>query len=133
MGKKENDFNQLRKEINATEKHMVYHHNMFGPSCGVASGNNEKDYEIYCHKERKICNPTKCGKCDFFEHSEMGYGVCCAWEETYEANNGDERVIQNDEAYFEFMRVENPDMYREMMKMIEEGDLDLPHAWFGLD
>ena len=28
---------------------------------------------------------------------------------------------------------ESDAVYREMMKMIEEGDLDLPHAWFGLD
>ena len=32
-------------------KHLVRHHNMYGASCEVESGNNEDDFKIYCHKE----------------------------------------------------------------------------------
>lgn len=33
----------------------------------------------------------------------------------------------------EFQRVENPDIYKKMLKMIEDGELDLCKAWQGLD
>lgn len=117
---------------NKNEKHPVYHHNMFGSSCEVAGVNCEEDFEVYCYKEHCVCNP-KCDGCEYFAGDEMGKGVCCLWEETYEAVSGDEHTVQNDETYFEFQRVENPDFYKKMMKMIEEGDLDLAEVWLGLD
>ena len=113
--------------------HLVQHHNMFGPACEVASACNEDDFKIYCHKEHKICIPQKCTECEYFGHSEMGTGICCIWEETYEDVSGDDHVVRHDEAYFEFQRVENPDMYKNMMKMIDDGELDLCSAWLGLD
>lgn len=115
------------------KKHLVYHRNMFGPSCEVACADNADDFKIYCHNEHKICVPAKCDACRYFGGSEMGKGVCCVWEETYEAVESDEHIVQHDEVYFEFKRAEDPDMYKSMMKMLEEGDLDLCEAWFGLD
>ena len=114
-------------------KHLVYHHNMFGPSCEIASLNNEEDFKIYCHLEHKICKPTKCNSCNYFYGDEEGKGKCCVWEETYESVTGDDHPVQHDEVYFEFQRVENPDMYKEMMRMIEDGDLDLCEVWLNLD
>jgi hypothetical protein len=63
----------------------------------------------------------------------MGNGICCLWEESYGDVSVDERVVQHDEVYMEFQRVENPDMYKKMLKMIEDGEIDLCEAWQGLD
>lgn len=114
-------------------KHLVYHHNMYGVSCEVASVNNEDDFKIYCRKEHKICIPKNCDKCKYFGNSEMGKGVCCVWEESYADISDDEHVVQHDEVYMEFQRVENPDIYKKMIKMIEDGELDLCKAWQCLD
>ena len=115
------------------KKHMVKHHNMYGSSCEVASGNNDNDFKIYCHKEHRICIPKKCNKCQFFGGSESGFGICCDWEESYDAVSGDEHTVQHDEAYMEFQRVENPDLYKKMQKMIEDGELDLCKVLQDLD
>ncbi|MBE7033199.1 MAG: DUF1643 domain-containing protein [Ruminococcaceae bacterium] len=115
------------------KKHLVYHHNMFGPSCEVAHLNNEEDFKIYCHLEHKICKPTKCNSCGYFFGDEEGKGKCCVWEETYDSVSDEHHPVQWDEAYFEFQRVENPEMYKDMMRMIEDGDLDLCNAWLDLD
>ena len=32
--------------IKNEDKHLVYHRNMYGPSCEVASVNNEDDFKI---------------------------------------------------------------------------------------
>ena len=117
----------------SSKKHLVHHHNMFGPCCEVEGVDNEYDFKIYCHKEHKICVPKKCNECEFFAGSEMGKGVCCAWEETYEAVKGDDHTVQHDEVYFEFQRVVNPDIYEMMMKAHEDDDFDLVKAWFGID
>lgn len=114
------------------KKHTVIHHNMFGPSCEIEGLDNKKDFEIYCYKEHKVCVPN-CDGCPYFSGSEMGKGIACAWEESYEAMSSDEHVVQNDETYFEFQRVENPDFYKEIMKMIEDGELDLCKVIQGLD
>ena len=115
-----------------SKKHLVVHHNMFGPSCEVAGINNPCDFEIYCYREHKICVPT-CENCKYFAGSEMGKGIACEWQETYEAVSGDEHFVQHDEAYFEFQRVENPELYKEMMRINEDNDFDLCEAWLGLD
>ena len=119
--------------VKNADKHLVYHRNMYGASCEVASGNNEDDFKIYCHKEHKICVPKKCKKCEYLGGSEMNYGICCDWEESYEDISGDEHIVQHDEVYMEFQRVENPDIYKKMLKMVEDGDIDLCKAWQGLD
>lgn len=119
--------------VKNADKHLVYHRNMYGVSCEVASGNNEDDFKIYCYKEHKICVPKKCDKCKYFGGSEMGTGICCVWEESYEDISGDEHIVQHDEVYMEFQRVENPDIYKKMLKMVEDGDIDLCKAWQGLD
>ena len=116
-----------------SDKHPVYHRNMYGPSCVIAGSTNEDDFKIYCHKEHRICIPKKCDKCDYFGGSEIGNGICCIWEESYEDISSDEHIVQHDEAYMEFQRAENPDMHKKMMKMIEDGELDLCKAWQGLD
>lgn len=121
------------RELFMNDKHLVHHRNMYGASCEVASGNNEDDFKIYCHKEHKICVPKKCDKCEYFGGSEMNYGICCDWEESYEDISGDEHTVQHDEVYMEFQRVENPDIYKKMLKMVEDGELDLCKAWQGLD
>ena len=117
---------------NNSAKYLVYHHNMYGPSCEVASVNCDDDFKIYCHNEHKICVP-KCNECKYFGGDEMGKGVCCIWEESYEVVGGDEHVVQHDEAYLEFQRAENPDVYKKMIRMIEDGELDLCEAWQDLD
>ena len=115
------------------KKHYVRHHNMFGPSCEVESINNENDFKIYCHKEHKICVPKKCNECKYFCGSEMGKGVCCIWEEPVEDIKGDDHVVNHDEVYFEFSRVENPETYAKLKEMIDEGEVDLCKLWLGLD
>ena len=115
------------------DKHLVKHRNMYGPSCEVASGNNKDDFKIYCHNEHKVCIPKKCGKCEYFGGSEMSYGICCIWEESYEDVSSDEHIVQHDEVDMEFQRVENPEMYKNMLKMIEDGDIDLCNVWQNLD
>ena len=87
------------------DKHLVNHHNMFGPSCEIASADNKKDFEIYCHIEHKICVPAKCDTCQYFGGSEMGKGICCVWEESYLDIKSDDHAVPHDEAYFEFQRL----------------------------
>ena len=101
---------------------------MFGPTCEVSESNTH-DFEIYCYKEHKICNPDCCN-CKYFAGSEMGTGICCLWDDDVE---GEEHIVQHSEAYFEYLRIEEPEYYRDFKKAIEEGDLDLCKAWFGLD
>ena len=114
------------------KKHMVLHHNMFGPSCIVENGNSD-DLKIFCYKKKSVCIPN-CNGCPYFEHAEMGYGVCCAWEETYEAMPSDEHVVNIGSRDFEFMRVVNPDIYKGIMKAIrEDDDFDICKAWYGID
>lgn len=115
------------------DKHLVYHHNMFGPSCEVANANCDDDFMIYCHKEHKICIPTQCNMCSHFGGDEMGCGKCCVWEDADEEIIGDEHVVQHDEAYFEFQRVENPALYKSMKQMIEAGEIDLCKLWQNID
>ena len=111
-----------KEQIFLNEKHLVYHHNMFGPSCEIESISDSNDFKIYCHKEHKICIPKNCDKCKFFGGSEMGTGICCIWEESLENT---EHVVQHDEAYMEFQRIENPEMYKKMLQMIEKDEIDL--------
>ena len=40
---------------NTIEKHLVYHHNMFGPSCEIASLNNDEDFKIYSFSFNIYC------------------------------------------------------------------------------
>lgn len=94
------------------DKHLVCHHNMYGPSCEVASGNNEEDFKIYCRKKHKICIPKNCDKCKYFGGSEMGKGVCCIWEESYKDIKGIEHPVQHNEVFFEFKRVDNLDIFK---------------------
>lgn len=115
------------------KRHLVSHHNMYGSSCEVASENDEYDFKIYCHKEHEICVPKKCDKCEYFGGSEMGKGICCIWEESYNDISGDEHVVKHDEAYMEFQRAENPDLYKLILQIIEDGELDLCKVWLGLD
>ena len=115
------------------DKHLVKHHNMFGPSCEIAGLNNEEDFKIYCHLERKICIPTKCDRCKYFAGDEMGKGICCEWEESYDHVSVEDYPVQHDEVYFELQRVENSELYEDMMRMVEDGDLDLCSAWLDLD
>ena len=115
-----------------SKKHLVSHHNMFSPACEVASAATEDDFKIYCHKEHRICVPD-CTNCKYLGGSEMGKGVCCVWEESYSDIPGDDHVVPHDEAYFEFQRVENPDVYKMMMEINESDDFDLCEAWLGLD
>ncbi|MBQ8418124.1 MAG: DUF1643 domain-containing protein [Phascolarctobacterium sp.] len=127
------DWNIIKMNDRPEWKHLVVHRNMYGPSCEVASANNEGDFKIYCHREHKICRPKNCNKCKFFGGSEMGKGISCVWEESYEDIRGGEHIVPHDEAYMEFQRVENPDLYKKMQKMIEDGELDLCKAWQDLD
>lgn len=127
------DWEIIKMDLENKEKHLVVHRNMFGPSCEVASVDNEDDFKIYCRREHKICRPKNCDKCKFFGGSEMGKGISCVWEETYEDISGGEHIVQHDEVDMEFQRVENPLLYKQMQQMIEEGDLDLCKAWQGLD
>lgn len=112
--------------------HMVSHHNMYGISCEVAGVNNADDFKVYCHREHKITVP-KCDGCSFFGGDEMGNGVCCIWNETYAAIPSDDYVVQHDEAYFEFQRVENPTLYAKMLQMTDDGEMDLCKVWQNLD
>ncbi len=89
------------------QKHLVYHHNMFGPSCEIIGIYNENDFKIYCRKEHRICIPN-CTDCLFFGGCEMGKGVCCVWEETYESISETDHAVQHDEVYFEYQRAEAP-------------------------
>lgn len=114
-------------------KHLVVHRNMYGSDCTVANADNMDSFRIYCHKEHKICIPKKCNSCDFFGGDEMGYGKCCIWEESYQNVAEEERIVPHDEVYFEYNRVEDPQFYKKMMEMIEDGDLDLCKALLGLD
>lgn len=127
------DWNIIKMNNRIEEKHLVIHRNMYGPSCEVASVNNENDFKIYCHKEHKICLPKKCDKCRFFAGSEMGKGISCVWEESYEDISGGEHIVPYDEAYMELQRVENPRLYKKMQQIIDDGDLDLCKAWQDLD
>lgn len=115
------------------KKRLVKHRNMYGLSCEVESVANQNDFKIYCHNEHKICIPKKCNECQYFGGSEMGLGVCCVWEEYTEDIENDEHIVQHDEAYMEFQRVENPDLYKEMQRMIDDEDIDLCKSWQGLD
>ena len=63
----------------------------------------------------------------------MGNGVCCIWDETYEEVPGDDHIVQHDETYFEFQRVENPTLYAKMCKMTEDGEIDVCKVWQNLD
>ncbi|MBR3588952.1 MAG: hypothetical protein IKL16_05260 [Clostridia bacterium] len=114
------------------KKHLVRHHNMFGPACEVESEATEYDFKIYCHKKHSLCIPD-CTGCKYLGGSEMGKGVCCIWEEKYSEIAEEDHIVQHNEAYFEFQRVENPDIYKMMMEAIESNDFDLCEAWFGLD
>lgn len=98
--------NYLDNYSGGKRKHFVYHHNMFGPSCEVAGVNRPEDFEIYCHLEHKVCAPTKCNDCEYHNHSEMGNGICCYWEEFYENVSDEHYTVQNSDAYLEFERVE---------------------------
>ena len=88
------------------EKHLVYHHNMFGPSCEIASLNNEEDFQIYCHLERKVCKPTKCSDCSYFAGDEEGKGKCCVWEESFDSVSDEDYAVQYGDADKELQRVE---------------------------
>ena len=90
---------------NTIEKHLVYHHNMFGPSCEIASLNNDEDFKIYCHLEHKVCKPTKCNSCNYFAGDEEGKGKCCLWEEGNDSISGEHHAVQHSEAYIELERV----------------------------
>ena len=91
---------------NKKEKHLVYHHNMFGPSCEIASLNNDEDFKIYCRLEHRVCKPTKCNSCDYFAGDEEGKGKCCLWEESSDSVSGEHYAVQFGEAYTELERVE---------------------------
>lgn len=114
------------------KKHLVRHHNMFSLACEVESVATDFDFTIYCHKRHKLCKPD-CTGCKFQGEPEMGKGVCCIWEEKYSDIPDDDHIVPHDEAYFEFQRVENPDMYKMMKKTLESDDFDLCEAWLGLD
>jgi hypothetical protein len=88
------------------KKHLVYHHNMFGPSCEIASLNNEEDFQIYCHLERKVCKPTKCSDCSYFAGDEEGKGKCCVWEESFDSVSDEDYAVQYGDADKELQRVE---------------------------
>ena len=117
---------------NKKSLHRVSHHNMYGVSCEVAGVNNADDFKIQCHREHKITVP-QCDGCLFFGGDEMGNGVCCIWDETYEEVPGDDHIVQHDETYFEFQRVENPTLYAKMCKMTEDGEIDVCKVWQNLD
>ncbi len=119
-------------EVNSKNTRLVIHHNMFGASCEVAGLNNEDDFKIYCYKNHKICVP-KCNNCPFFGGDEMGKGISCIWEDPFIDITTDEHIVQHDEIYMEFERVENHDFYLDMIKIIQDDDFDLCKSLLNLD
>lgn len=86
------------------KKHLVYHRNMYAPSCEVESVSKIEDFQIYCYREHKVCNPN-CNGCIHAAGDEMGTGKCCAWEEYYSDVFKNEHVVQYNERHKEFERV----------------------------
>lgn len=86
------------------KKHLVYHRNMYGPSCEVASVNNKEDFKIYCYRENKVCIPN-CNGCLYWAGDEMGKGMCCNWEEYYSDVFKQEHIVQHRDVQKEFKRV----------------------------
>lgn len=117
--------------MSKNKKHPIVHRNMFGSAC-MMNDAPEYEFRIYCRKKHAVCVP-ECKGCGYFAHDEMGYGVACVWEETYEDMPKDEHIVNHDEAMFEHMRVENPEVYKGLIKAIEDGELDIVKAWYGLD
>ena len=78
---------------------------MFGPSCEIASLNNDEDFKIYCHLEHKVFKPTKCNNCSYFAGDEDGKGKCCVWEESNNSVSVEHHAVQHSEAYIELERV----------------------------
>lgn len=108
-------------------KHLVLHHNMFGPSAEVCN-TTPVDLHIYCYKRNKICIPD-CKKCKYFRGDENGLGIACEWED-FEGNiSWDESVIQHCERALEYDRVQyakttlckkDLDRYMEWLKNYEK-------------
>ncbi len=101
------DWKRISDFFGKNKKHPVRHHNMFGPAYEVKSAAREEDFEIYCHKEQRICAPKLCDTCEYFGGSEMGKGVCCIWEERCDDVSCEDYAINHDDRYSELKRVKN--------------------------
>ena len=86
------------------EKHLVLHHNMFGPSAEVCN-TNPNDLTIYCYKENEILSPN-CENCEYFRGTDNNLGVICEWNDFDGNLSRNERVIQNSEKTLEYDRVQ---------------------------
>ena len=110
-----------------SEKHLVLHRNMFGPSAEVCNTNSE-DLRIYCYRKNEICRP-RCSGCQYFCGDEQGLGIYCLWEDFDGNLSRDESVIQNYEKTLEYDRVQyakkcfykkDVDRYMEWIKNYEK-------------
>ncbi len=97
-----NDFKDSQDIMD--EKHLVLHHNMFGPTAEICNTNPD-DLSIYCYKKNAICIPD-CEGCKYFRGDEEGLGRACEWEDFDGNISCNESVIQNSEKVLEYDRVQ---------------------------
>ena len=80
---------------------MTRHHNL----TGLIYTDNPPDRTIYCRKKHSVIEPTKkeCENCACLSGLEQGNGIECSWLDIV----GDEHVVQHEDRYKEYERVDN--------------------------